>query len=74
MEETGDGGVRVRGALGRAPSDTYKISATYMDGYKVRMSRIHTKPRLLCSVSLSLFHRKDVLLSHILEFERRLST
>ena len=67
MEETGDGGVRVRGALGRAPSDTYKISATYMDGYKVKQQGSYKIP----SCVFCLFYRKDVLLSHIHEFEMR---
>jgi len=34
MEAVADG-VRVWGARGRPATPTYKISATYMDGYKV---------------------------------------
>ena len=37
MEQVGPG-VRVRGARGRAPGECYKVSATYMDGYKVSTS------------------------------------
>lgn len=34
LREVGDNRVEVRGARGHAPSDTYKVSATYPDGYR----------------------------------------
>ena len=38
VEQVGENLVKVRGAKGRAPSDTYKVSATYMDGYRLIVS------------------------------------
>lgn len=38
LEQLDEGHVLVSGAKGRAPSDHYKVSATYMDGYRCNAS------------------------------------
>ena len=35
IDDLGDNRVSVKGALGSAPTDQYKVSATYMNGYRV---------------------------------------
>ena len=42
LEETGPDKLRITGVKGRAPTRTYKVSATYRDGYRAGMATVIT--------------------------------
>lgn len=44
LESDGDNRVRVSGIKGSAPTDTYKVSMSYADGYKIAGSLVVTGP------------------------------
>src|SRR5690625_6856018 len=44
LRETGDNRVEVTGARGHPPTDTYKVSASYRDGFRLTTSLIYSAP------------------------------
>lgn len=47
LEEEGENRVRVSGIVGRPETDTYKISASYNDGYKLSSTLVYSWPEAL---------------------------
>ena len=47
LEETGPNRVKVSGIKGRPETDTYKISASYNDGYKLSSTLVYSWPQAL---------------------------
>ena len=40
LQQTGENQVRISGAIGKAPTSTYKVSATYQDGYRANATTL----------------------------------
>lgn len=47
LEQEGDNRVRVQGIKGRPETDTYKVSASYNDGYKLSSTLVYSWPKAL---------------------------
>lgn len=47
LEQEGDNRVRVHGIKGRPETDTYKVSASYNDGYKLSSTLVYSWPKAL---------------------------